>query len=119
MRFKSPGGNLSWLSVLWLLVALYLTYSTYVRGYPWVTAYCSVLAIASALIWFDLRLIAWPLLAIFSWATLCSAWKMIFQEFSLESVAQTALAGVSVYELFVWGRNRRNKQAGQAIESAG
>ncbi|QDU45315.1 hypothetical protein Mal52_38080 [Symmachiella dynata] len=105
MRFKSPGGNLIWLSPLLALAGFFLAFINVREGSIGFTVLYGTLGLMSLLVWFDLKWVAIPLMLYFSFATVSGIEMLLIKGFTLQLFCRVALIGYTVVELWQW-RNR-------------
>ncbi len=109
MQFKNPGGDLTWLTPLWLLAGGFLAYVNFSEGAVVFGLLYASLALFSLLVWFDLKWVAIPLMIYIGIATLGGILMLFIQGFSWLLLSKLALAGYSLYGLWVWGIRREEQ----------
>jgi hypothetical protein len=103
MRFKSPGGDLVWLSPLWLISGAVMTV-LYARQGSYVFAVLmALLAVCAVLIWLDVRWVAKPLIMYFGLAVVGGAIKLFVAGFSWALLGRVALCVYAIRALWLWG----------------
>jgi hypothetical protein len=103
MKFKSPGGELNWMTPLCMIFGIYLAYDTLVHGEN-VLVGClyGAIGLFSALIWFDLKWAAIPLLVYFAFAVLAGTFQLIAIQFIWLKLFKLLSASYFAFELWQW-----------------
>ncbi len=105
MRFKNPGGNLVWMTPLFTLAGCFLAFMNVREGSIGFAVLYGSLGLFSALVWFDLKWVAIPLMIYFSLAIISGSVMLFVVGFSMMLLSKLVLAGYTVFELWEW-RNR-------------
>jgi hypothetical protein len=102
MPLKNPGGNLAWLTPLMILGGLYLGYQEVQNGRTGLAFFYSTLAACAALVWFDLKAVAFPLWIYCGLAVLAGVAVFVKNGFSGRLAFRVALIGFFAYDVYVW-----------------
>jgi len=109
MRFKSPGGDLVWLTPLLVLAGFFLAYINFREGSTGYAIMYGSLGLFSLLVWFDLKWVAIPLMIYFSIAIIGGILLLVMKGFSLMLLGKLVLAGYTIYGLWEW-RNKVDEE---------
>lgn len=104
MRFKNPGGQLSWLAPVLSLAGFFLFFFNVREGSIGLATIYGTLGLLSFLVWFDQKWVAIPLIIYFSLAILGGIFFMFAKGFSWMLLGRLAVAGSTQFELWVWSR---------------
>lgn len=104
MRFKNPGGELSWLTPLMFIGGSYLAYVFYQEGSTAMAVMCGSLALLCLLVWFDMKWVAIPLIGWFSLLLVCGVFLLCFKEFTWRMVFRLCAMSFTIYSLWEWYR---------------
>jgi di/tricarboxylate transporter len=102
MQLKVPPGSLSWLSALWVLLGGSLAYTSFMRGESAFGSACLIFVLAGALIWLDVREVAWPLIVWFGIVIVLATILLIVKGIELRRFSSIILAGYTIYDLYQW-----------------
>lgn len=106
MRLKNPGGDLTWLTPLWVLAGGGMAFLSARGGSPWFAALYASFAACALLVWFDIRWVAKPLITYFGLAVLAGIAMLFVKGFSLGLAGRLILIGYTIAALWKWGRER-------------
>ncbi len=106
MRFKNPGGELSWLTPLLFLGGSYLAYHFYQEGSTALAVMSGSLGLLCLLVWFDMKWVAIPLIGWFSLVLVAGIVFLIFKEFSWRKFIHLGAMGYTIYALWEWYQKR-------------
>lgn len=104
MRFKNPGGDLTWMTPLIVLGGPYLAYVFYQEGSTVMAIMAGSMAFLFLLVWLDVKWVAIPLIAWFSFVLLCGVLVMFLKEFSWRMPLRLCAMGFTIYSLWDWYR---------------
>ncbi|HUE73900.1 MAG TPA: hypothetical protein VMP01_23670 [Pirellulaceae bacterium] len=104
MRFKNPGGELSWLTPLLFLGGGYVAYVSYREGSTAMALMAGSLALLSLLVWLDMKWVAIPLIGWFSVVLVGGVLLLCFKEFSWRIVFRLGAVSFTIYSLWEWYR---------------
>jgi hypothetical protein len=107
MRFRSPGGNLVWITPLLVLAGFFFAFTNVREGSIGFAVLYGSLGVLSLLVWFDFKWVAIPLVIYFSFAAVSGIVMLFARGFSLMWLGRIILVGYTVFELWEW-RNRRD-----------
>lgn len=102
MQFKVPPGSLSWVSALWALLGAWVSYTSFAVGDTILGGAALLFCVAGALIWLDVRQVAWPLMIWFGIVIVCAVLLLVFKGVALRPFTAIAMAGYTIYELNLW-----------------
>lgn len=102
MQFKSPGGELVWLTILWAVGGLGLGIYECVNGSPILGGILISLGVFSALVWLDMKWVAYPLAGYFSLAFVGLVISFFSQGFSWLLLLKIAMVVYTVVDLLRW-----------------
>lgn len=118
MRFKSPGGNLVWMTPLMAVGGAWLAYDYYQRDVPAMAVLLGVLAVLAALTWLEQAWVAYPLILYFSLAVVGGAFLLWSKGFSGRGLIRIFMAGYAIYDLWEWrGRVSAEKSIAKLLGS--
>jgi hypothetical protein len=109
MRFKNPGGDLTWITPLWMLAGGFLAFLNLREGSTGLAILFGSLALCASLVWFDVKWAGVPLMTYFSLAALVGAIILVAKGFSWRMLFRIIFAGYTVYAVWEW-RNRINDE---------
>lgn len=105
MRFKSPGGNLTWLTPLFAFAGFFLAYHYYAeRDWPGLVVFYGVFGLLSLLVWFDQKWVAIPLLILCALGCVGEISLLFMKGFSWHTAGKAILAGYAAYDFWEWRR---------------
>jgi hypothetical protein len=116
MRFKNPGGELSWLTPLLVLGGGYLAYHFYREGSTAMAVMSASLGLLCLLVWFDIKWVAIPLIGWFSLVLVAAVTFLIFKEFSWRKLIHVGAMGYTIYALWEWYRRREREDVDPEME---
>jgi hypothetical protein len=105
MRFRNPGGNLTWFTPLLVLAGIFLAYTNFRDGSAGLAILYGSVGLFSLLVWFDLKWVAIPLMIYFSLALIACILMLFLREFSWLRLGKLVACGYVIYEFWEW-RNR-------------
>lgn len=105
MQFKVPPGSLSWLSALWVLLGAFVSYTSFTEGDTYLTVVSLLFVVAGALIWLDVRAIAWPLIIWFGLVIVGALLLVAFKGLAFRPFWAIAMASLTIYDLYQWHKS--------------
>lgn len=102
MQFRIPPGSLSYLSVMWMIGGGIMAYDSFHRGNNLLNVVCVLLIVASILIWFNVRAVAWPLMIWFGIVILLGGLLLFVKEFEWKRLITLVTAVFTIWELYEW-----------------
>lgn len=105
MRFKSPGGNLVWLTPLLFLAGIFLAYNYTLEGKVGFAILYGSLGLLSSLVWFDIKWVAVPLMVYFSLVFFVILVMLLVKGFSWNLTVRLLFVGFTIHDFWEW----RNK----------
>src|SRR5262245_48846411 len=100
MRLKSPGGNLVWITPLLVIGGAYMAVEHSRNGSPGFAVVYGSMAFLAAMVWFDLRWVAWPLLLYFAVALFGGIYLMSTPGFSWRSAIRIVCIAYMIYDFW-------------------
>lgn len=101
-RFKSPGGDLNWLSPLMILGGGFLCYHSVMSGSLIKALLFGTLAFLCSMLWFQQRWATYPLLAYLSFAVFGGSLLLIFDGFEIRKLFSVLSCILLSRELLKW-----------------
>ena len=102
MRFKNPGGELSWHTPLIAIGGSYLAFHFYKEGSTAMAVMSGSLALLCLLVWFDMKWVAIPLIGWFSLVLIVGVLFLIFKEFTWRKFIHLGTMGYTIYAMWEW-----------------
>lgn len=101
-RFKSPGGDLNWLSPLMVLGGGFLCYHFLMSGSVVKALLFGTLAFLCSMLWFQQRWAAYPLLIYLGFAVFGGSLLLIFNGFEIRKLFSVLSCVLLIRELLKW-----------------
>lgn len=99
---KNPGGEVALWSVLWILAGLFLSYMSLQAGKTGLCVMYAILAVASVLLWLDIRQAKWLIIVYFAFATFGGIVALSTIGLDLRLAGQMFAAIYSIVLLWRW-----------------
>jgi hypothetical protein len=106
MRFKNPGGELSWLTPLMFLGGAFMAFYYYQQGSTALAILSGSIGLLSLLVWLDMKWVALPLIGWFSLVLVAGVAVLCLKEFSWRLALRLCAVGFTIYALWEWYRRR-------------
>jgi hypothetical protein len=104
LQLKYPGENLAWMAPLVSVAATYLAYSAFSSGSTAFAVFMGILAVLTALVWFNQRWVAIPLVLFFSLTLSFSVISLFTRGITLGLVGRIVFHAYFLFELVRWAR---------------
>jgi hypothetical protein len=102
MRFKNPGGQLTWLTPLLAIGGLYLSYTFWKEGAPEVAAICAAFGLCSMLVWFDQKWVAIPLISFYLISFVLGIILLYWKGFTVRYGVRLCMIAYVIYGFWEW-----------------
>ena len=116
MRFKNPGGELSWLTPLMFLGGSFMAFVYYREGSTALAILAGSIGLLSLLVWLDMKWVAIPLMGWFSLVLVAGVLLLCFKEFSWRMAFRLCAVGFTVYSFWEWYRREDPEDVDPELE---
>lgn len=104
LRLKYPGENLAWMAPLVSIATTYLAYLAFTSGSTAFALFMATLAVLTALVWFNQRWVAIPLVLFFSLTLIFSVISLFTRDITMGVVGRIVFHAYFIFELVRWAK---------------